>query len=166
MTVVVVAVVGASAPTDCTASSGPTTSCRDRALTLSRTPATTPNGFCSKSSVHLDPWLPSTTSTRMPNPSASTICHCRGRAPRPPMTRRSSPTCARKATEPPSVAHHRQRSTHRRKVHHQRERIHLLSGQDRVSEPRAGQLLLLGELLNRVAGNRTPMKAIASSHRT
>jgi hypothetical protein len=29
-----------------------------------------------------------------------------------------------------------------------------------------GQLLLLGELLNRVAGNRTPMKAIASSHRT
>ena len=30
----------------------------------------------------------------------------------------------------------------------------------------SGQLLLLGELLNRVAGNRTPMKAIASSHRT
>jgi hypothetical protein len=30
----------------------------------------------------------------------------------------------------------------------------------------SGQLLLLGELLNRIAGNRTPMKAIASSHRT
>ncbi|KZS68015.1 hypothetical protein A4G26_26930 [Mycobacterium kansasii] len=30
----------------------------------------------------------------------------------------------------------------------------------------SGQLLLLGELLNRVADNRTPMKVIASSHRT
>ncbi len=30
----------------------------------------------------------------------------------------------------------------------------------------SGQLLLLGESFNRVAGNRTPMKAIASSHRT
>lgn len=30
----------------------------------------------------------------------------------------------------------------------------------------SGQLLLLGQLLNRVAGNKTPMKAIASSHRT
>jgi hypothetical protein len=29
-----------------------------------------------------------------------------------------------------------------------------------------GALLLLGALLNRVAGNRNPMKAITSSHRT
>jgi hypothetical protein len=29
-----------------------------------------------------------------------------------------------------------------------------------------GRLLLIGELLNRVAGNRTPMEAIAKSHRT
>ena len=29
-----------------------------------------------------------------------------------------------------------------------------------------GRLLLLGELLNRVAGNRIPMKAITESHRT
>ncbi|ASL20806.1 hypothetical protein AN931_27265 [Mycobacterium intracellulare subsp. chimaera] len=30
----------------------------------------------------------------------------------------------------------------------------------------SGALLLLGALLNRVAGNRTPMKALCNSHRT
>lgn len=37
--------------------------------------------FGSNNIVSRPPWPPSTTSTKTPNPSASTICHCRGRAP-------------------------------------------------------------------------------------